>query len=61
MDCVHGGDYVINERIEEHEESEKSFNVTDDFDIEFTPKKTTPEKQDGVNIKGNYDEFKEAS
>ena len=39
----------------EHEES------YEDFAMEYTPKKAKPEKQDGINIKGKSDEFKDAS
>ena len=39
----------------EHEES------FEDFAMEYTPKKAKAEKQDGINIKGKSDEFKDAS
>ena len=33
----------------------------EDFAFEYTPKRAKPENQDGINIKGDSDEFKDAS
>ena len=46
---------------EEDTTCERSSKDVSEFELEFTPKKVKKESQDGINIKGDSDEFKEAS
>ena len=51
-------DKFLQKLVTENSVEDESF---EGFDFEYTPKKAKPEEQDAINVKGNSDEFKDAS